>query len=289
MERTATPQQKENWRFQQALYRAYYDAYDRVRLADETQRERRAMERLGTARMAGALQVLSAAAAELAVDPLNRAGSPLRSRVFELGEALFQSIHMQLSVLRYAAIDPGRGANLDLIDRPITNAPWLNARFDEIRALDNEAARLKAIDGILNWTNPGPGGFYDDLGDPMNRPHLLPGAGFDKDPGLFHTARTGFASRRDAPWRIAWHRHAEAQYGNTLTLRYSDLDPGAQYRIRYIEAGDSTRRATRLVANGNYEVHPMSKKEAEVKPVEFDNTRARNKWWYAHSGVAAKP
>ena len=51
----------------------------------------------------------------------------LRARVFELAEALFQSVRMQLSVPRYAAIDPGRGANLDLIDRPITNADWLRA------------------------------------------------------------------------------------------------------------------------------------------------------------------
>ena len=32
MERRASPQQKLNWRFQQALYRAYYDAYLRARL-----------------------------------------------------------------------------------------------------------------------------------------------------------------------------------------------------------------------------------------------------------------
>ena len=34
-----------------------------------------------------------------------------------LAAKLFQSVHMQLSVPRYAAIDAGRGANLDLIDR----------------------------------------------------------------------------------------------------------------------------------------------------------------------------
>ena len=39
-----------NWRFQQALYRAYYDAYLRTRLTDETARERRAMEFLAAQR-----------------------------------------------------------------------------------------------------------------------------------------------------------------------------------------------------------------------------------------------
>jgi hypothetical protein len=177
---------------------------------------------------------------------------------------------MQLSVPRYAAIDPGRGANLDLIDRPITNADWLRQRFAAIRLLESEAARRNAIDEIVNWTNPGPGGFYDGLGDPMNRPHLLPGDGFEQDPAFFHTARTGFASRRDVPWRISWYRHAEALYGNSLQLRYTGLDPAAHYKVRFVEAGDSAPHATRLVANGKWEIHPMRKKELEVKPVEFD-------------------
>jgi len=136
--------------------------------------------------------------------------------------------------------------------------------------LDTEASRLRAIDEILNWTNPGPGGFYDDLGDPTNRPHLEPGAGFEKDPAFFHTIRTGFGARRNTPWRSAWHRHAEALYGNTLKLRYTGLDPAAHYKVRFTQGGDAAPRSTRLVANGTVEIHPMRKREAEVKPLEFD-------------------
>jgi len=270
LERRASPQQKMNWRFQQALYRAYYDAYLRIRLLDETARERRAMELLASARTGTVLPALTAAETALAIDPGARAGSTLRARVFELAEALFQSVHMQLSVSRYAAIDAGRGANLDLIDRPITNADWLRQRFVEVRALANDVARRTAIDEILNWTNPGPGGFYDDLGDPSNRPHVEPGTGFEKDPAFFHTVRTGFGSRRNTPWRVSWYRHAEALYGNSIQLRYAGLDPSARYKVRFTQSGDGTARATRLVANGKFEIHPMRKKELEVKPVEFE-------------------
>ncbi len=278
MERKAAPQQKLNWRFQQALYRANYDAYLRTRLLDESERERRAMERLAAARSSSPLpaalsvnsiSAIDAAEKELAVDPLNRAGQALRSRVFEMAEALFQSIHMQLSVPRYAAISAGRGANLDLIDRPITNATWLLMRFAQIRAQDKEVDRLAAIDQILNWTNPGPGGFYDDLGDPANRPHLDPGVGFEKDPAFAQTARTDFSSGNRTAARIAWHRHIDALYGNSLKLNYSGLDPAAHYRIRYIQPGEGASRSTRLVANAKWEIHPMQKGEAE-KPVEFD-------------------
>jgi hypothetical protein len=275
LERKASPQQKLNWRFQQAMYRAYYDAYLRARLIDESARERRAMELLASARTGTVLATLTAAETALAVDPGahaggGHAGGALRARVFELAEALFQSVHMQLSVARYAAIDVGRGANLDLIDRPITNADWLLKRFGEIRALENDAARRSAIEEVVNWTNPGPGGFYDDLGDPVNRPHLEPGAGFEKDPAFFHTARTGFGSRRNTPWRVSWYRHIEALYGNSIQLRYTGLDPSAKYKVRFTQAGDGTARATRLVANGKLEIHPMRKKDLEVKPVEFE-------------------
>jgi hypothetical protein len=270
LERRASPQLKLNWRFQQALYRAYYEAYLRARLTDETARERRALEFLANARSGNPLSAIAAAETALTIEPNARAGTALRARVFELAEALFQSVRMQLSVPRYAAIDAGRGANLDLIDRPITNADWLLKRFAAIRALDTDVARRTAIDEILNWSNPGPGGFFDDLGDPENRPHLVPGAGFDKDPAFFHTVRTGFGSRRNTPWRVSWYRHAEALYGNSIQLRYPALDPSAHYKVRFTQSGDSTPRATRLVANGKIEIHPMRKKDSEVKPVEFD-------------------
>src|SRR5450755_2696535 len=212
------------------------------------------MELLAGARAGNVLAALTAAEAALSVDPGARAGWALRARVFELAEALFQSVHMQLSVPRYAAIDTGRGANLDLIDRPITNADWLLKRFSEIRALADDATRRIAINEILNWTNPGPGGFYDDLGDPPNRPHLQPGVGFENDPAFFKSARTGFASRRNTPWRVSWYRHAEALYGNSIRLQYWGLDPAARYKIRFVQAGDNTARATRLVAWGKYEI-----------------------------------
>src|SRR5262249_18621664 len=116
----------------------------------------------------------------------------LRARVFELGEALFQSIRMQLSVERYKAIAVGRGATLDTIDRPLNNRPWLRERFESIRRVDAENGRLKLIDEIVNWTDPGPGGYYDDLGNATSQPHLVRGVGFAEDPDYFKSALSHF-------------------------------------------------------------------------------------------------
>jgi hypothetical protein len=148
--------------------------------------------------------------------------------------------------------------------------PGCRCAWPKLRAQAAEADRLAAIDQILNWTNPGPGGFYDDLGDPSNRPHLDPGAGFENDPAFFHTPRTDFNSGNRTPLRIAWRRHVDALYGNSLKLNYSGLDPSAHYKVRFIQPAESARRATRLVANGKWEIHPMRRAEGGETPVEFD-------------------
>src|SRR5262249_42623626 len=155
-----------------------------------------------------------------------------RARVFELAEALFQSIRMQLSVERYQAIDIGRGANLDTIDVPLNNRGWLRQRFTEIGQLGAEAERLKEIDGILNWCNPGPGGFYDDLGNPSRQPHLVAGLPFEKDPARLSSPINAFA--HTPTWRRSWCTHADGLYENPLKMRYTDLDREAQYVLRVV-------------------------------------------------------
>ena len=145
LENEATPQDKLNWRFQQALYRAYYDAYVQTRLASENDRERRAMETLKSAPQIGALASLDQAEAILARVETEKAASALRARVFELGEALFQSIRMQLSAPKYQAKELSRGANLDAIDTPLNNRLQLENKFRDIRKLATEKEQLAAI------------------------------------------------------------------------------------------------------------------------------------------------
>jgi hypothetical protein len=268
MERTAPPQVLANWRFQQALYRAYYDAYTRVRLLHETEAEERALAELRSATPGGSLAAIDRAERALDAAVNDRAASAWRARIFELAEALFQSIRMQLSVPRYKAISTDRGANLDTVDAPLNNRTWLKARFAEIRQGTDEAERLKEVREIANWTDPGPGGFYDDLGNPAQQPHLVRGAGYQKDPAFLESSLVGFAGRAALP--RSWWTHAESLNDAPLQMHYTDLDPSAQYKIRVVYAGDSPRGKIRLEANGGIEIHPLITKAAPVKPVEFD-------------------
>jgi hypothetical protein len=268
MEKSASPALKLNWRFQQALYRAYYDAYERRRLIYETDLENQAMDWLRQAKQLGSMPAMQQAEAILEQAATNKAAPDLRARVFELAEALFQSIRMQLSVERYQAISVGRGANLDTIDVPLNNRLWLQGQFQRIRKLDSESARLQEVETLVNWTNPGPGGLYDELGDPSRRPHLVRGMEYSADPGFYQSPLAGFHHVPD--WRISWCRHAESFYEAALQMHYSNLDLKAQYRIRVVYAGDNPRPRIRLMANKEIEIHPLRSKDYPPRPVEFD-------------------
>jgi len=268
MEHSAPPPVLRNWRFQQALYRAYYDAYTRKRLLNETMLEDDAMRTLKETRDAGA----AAAILERAVE--QRVALAWRARIFELAEALFQSIGMQLSVARYKAIGVDRGANLDTLDVPLNNRLWIEGQFADAQA------GPAAIERILNWTDPGPGGFYDDLGDPARQPHLVRGSiGLEYHP----------------QWPRSWWTYAESLYDEPLQMRYTGLDPGAQYRIRVVYAGDSPGRKIRLMASGTghaeIEIHPLMLKPQPVRPIEFDIPRAATAQgeldlsWYREAGL----
>ncbi len=169
---------------------------------------------------------------------------------------------------RYQAISVGRGANLDTIDVPLNNRQWLKREFSRVRQLGSEAERLKNIDAVVHWTDPGPGGHYDNLGNPARASHLMPGARYDLDPAFLQSPLTGFAHMPE--WRRSWCRHAESLFDAPLKMRYADLDPKAQYKIRIVYAGDNFRTRLRLVANGTVEIHPLMRKEFPVRPVEFE-------------------
>jgi hypothetical protein len=275
MEKRSTPQQRLNWRFQEALYRAYYDAYVQSRLLSENRQEEMAMAALKKAKRnwpltsAGSLKAMEEAQAILDADMRTADAREYRARAFELAEALFQSIHMQLSVDRYKAISIDRGASLDTIDYALNNRVWLENRFEQIRAMAAETDRIAKIDEILNWTDPGPGGFYDVLGLVNQRPHLLMGESYAQDPDFLKSPLISFGGSPQRGWRTTSAVDAEIIQDRPLRMRYTDLDPTARYKVRVTYGGDARRVAVRLTAN-SMEVHPFREKGTTPEPVEFD-------------------
>jgi hypothetical protein len=283
MEREASPQVKLNWRFQQALYRAYYDAYNRRRALYEYELQEQAMDALRQASVTTADAALAEAERILKKAVTEPVGQDLRARVFELAEALYQSVRMQLSVPRYQAIDVGRGANLDLIDVPLNDRLWLTARFAEIRQLPSESERIDAIQALVNWTNPGPGGFYDDLGNLTRQPHLVRDPQEPEnerpwvyDPEFRRASLVGF--QYDLERRVSWITHAESRYDAPLVMQYDTLDPSVDYIVRVVYAGDAFGTPerpirVRLEADDGISIHDFMPKPRPLKPLEFDVPR----------------
>ena len=145
--------------------------------------------------------------------------------------------------------------------------PGLEQRMAAIRRMPDEAARLKALSEIVHWTDPGPGGFYDDLGNLARQPHLVRGPGPAKDPAFLQSSLVGLAG--NPAWRISWRTDAETLYETPLHMHYDWLDPAARYKIRVVYAGDSPRVRIRLAA-GNVEIHPFLARPQPIAPVEFD-------------------
>ena len=278
LERAAPPRVLKSWRMLQLLYRAYSDAYIRERLLAETAAQSRAHGELRRAADLGARAACRRALAILDDAAAAARQGELRTRVHALAEALFQSVHAQLSVPRYGAQAVRRGASLDCLEYPLNDRLWLHERCAEIDALDTEPARLAAIENVLQRTDPGPGGRYDNLGDAVEQAHLVPGAGFSGDPSFLDSALRGFAIPYPAEAiPHAWLSQAESIGHGPLELRYDGLDAGAAYRVVVVYGGEgragSSQPRVRMEAEDPdgtvHEVHGWLAKPAPRGPLTF--------------------
>jgi hypothetical protein len=260
---------RDNWRFELALYRAYYDAFLQRRLAAETLQQDQALEPLRHTSGPNVSTALLRAEAAL-LTPLAPSGSDLRTPVFDLAGKLFHHIGLQLSVKLYGASNWERGANLDRIDIPLNDRVWLQREFMRIGALPADR-RSTAIDILLDWDSPVPGALYDDLGNPERESHLVRGQGLDSDPEMYRTAIDGVADRTpEDGWRWSELTYAETLYEFPLELRYTGLNSNRHYCLRVTYSGEDYTLPLRLVANHTLEIHPARLRKANPETVEFE-------------------
>jgi len=258
LEKSADPAVQNNYRFQMGLLRANYDGYIKRRLIHETELEAEALDALRIdAPGKGAVAAMEEAEKVLDKAQSEPVAQDYKDKCDALAASLFEKIGSQTSVKKFGAQSRTRGAFMDGIDEPLNNAAWLRAQFNVARELKDEPARLAAIDQVLNRSNPGPGGFYDNLGAPGSEKRIVNSVPWEQDPGTLKSPRTQFyyeidlAKDRDIP--LAWKKQAETLYDTPLRLAYDNLDPDAAYSVRATYSGH-TSRSMRLVANGDYVV-----------------------------------
>jgi len=231
------PHLKDNWRWQLCLLRGTYDASVRQRLLYETRLEREANAALAKAREIGAENAMRDAQQVLQRATTEPAAPELRGRIMELCEALFKSIGLQTSVKKYQASGAERGAILDYVDYPLNNRWWLEDEFAKVRAMDSKQAKLQRLEEIRTWENPGPGSFYDNVGNIAKSPHVVrgkTGSATARDPEPTHWWWDEGFSRKRLSWQVSmdW----------PIAVTYEHIDPNADYVIRITGYGEALTR-----------------------------------------------
>jgi hypothetical protein len=232
------PELRANWRWQLCLLRAHYDLYTRMRLIRETELEAEANRRLLTAAQRG-----SETAITMALEVLKQADAPcepqLRDRIVKLCEDLWHSIGLQTSVARFKASGPERGAVLDFLDYPLNNRWWLEDELAKVKTLPDEAARVKRLEEIARWEDPGPGSFYDDIGNVAKSPHevrneRIAAPILDMDHMMTASFMWWVGDNPNARVRQSWISYEDWPEA----LRYAGVDPEADYVLRTAGYGD---------------------------------------------------
>lgn len=222
------PALSSTWRGQMFLTLAEYHVYTRNRLLAET-----AQEKIFNAHVSGHSEPISDAALDrllALLEPVpTEAQTALRHSLVARFDYLFKHIGLQSSVEKYQASGTERGCSLELLDYPLNNRWWIADEFAKIRALP-VAERAEALERIATWEDPGPGGFYDDLGHPGRSPHVVRALEVTVEPDL---------ERAIVPTQWWWDSGKSRQRLSWQTtmdwpaaLRYDGLDAKARYVLR---------------------------------------------------------
>jgi hypothetical protein len=263
MEKTAAEGVLSNPRFQSGLIRAYFDGYTQRRLIYETSLEREARNILERAKQTGSKVAVTEARNTLTLAHEKPVSPELKQRCYALADSLFRSFGAQLTIEKHHAMG-GRGNFIDNIDIPLNDAMWILDQLGTIEKLTDEPERLAAIDQLLHRTDPGPGGFYDNFGNPAAWKRVKAKKTWAEDPGSLESPRVSFGvgltgvdwvheivakgfSGQTTP--LAWMNQINTLYDTPLQMEYNNLDPNAAYTLKIAYTG-RFRSKMKLVANG---------------------------------------
>ncbi len=225
----AHPELKDNWRWQMYVCRAYYDAYTRARAFRESALELEANRMLVRAGDRSPQQAIADALAVLSRVDAQPTRPDLRERIVALYDDLYHSIGLQTDTKKHQASGTERGCSLEFLDYPLNNRWWLEDEFKKVEALTDLEAQWARLEELRTWEDPGPGGFYDDLGHIGRSPHVLWDLGATPWSGGFAWWDNGY-SRARLSWQVtSWPRNG---------LEYTGLDPAARYVLRFTGFGD---------------------------------------------------
>jgi len=223
------PQLAGNWRWQQLVMRAYYDAYIQERLAYEKKLEAEANDMLANAKTLGADKAMEQALAHVQKADKEFVAQDLKQKAIFYIDKLFKSVGLQTSVKLYNAAGSERGCVRDFVDYPLNNRWWLEDEFKKIRELKSEDEKLARLEFIRTYENPGEGSFYDNISS-ADAKHVTS----ETEDAIDYLWENDGYSRK---------RLSTQLFQFTPELQYSELDPNSNYLIRVSGLGEALLRA----------------------------------------------
>jgi len=262
-EKKASEKTRKNFRFQMGLIRAYFDAYVQKRLIYETWLQQNALEQLGNYFDIGLEQAIKNCKSTLAKSWEEPIDPALKFKCEKLSDDLYKSIGAQLTVEKHGAMG-GRGNFMDNIDNPLNDIAWIYSQLNKVEKTVQLNEKMEIITGILQRTNPGPGGFYNNFGDPSSWDRVVFHHDLKGDPGNLKTPRVSFGvGLQGKEWvheitakgfegdaaPMAWMHQVTTLYDQPLEIFYENLDPQSTYTIRVAYAG-RFRSRMKMMADG---------------------------------------
>ncbi len=263
MERKASANVLSNPRFQSGLIRAYFDAYTQRRLVYETDLEFQARAILEKANTSGSKAAIAEARNTLSLAIEKPVSQELKSKCIALADSLFRSFGAQLTVKKHHAM-PGRGNFIDNIDVPLNDALWILDQLKDVEKQNAEPERLAVLEKMLHRTDPGPGGFYDNFGNPAAWKRIKAKKTWANDPGSLESPRESFGvGLTGVDWvhevvakgfegqttPLAWMNQINTLYDTPLEMEYDNLDPNSEYILKIAYTG-RFRSSMKLMADG---------------------------------------
>jgi hypothetical protein len=232
-----------NWRVEMFLYKARIDAQIKRKHDLEMNLEKRALQVLEDAATAGFEESV-------------RQAREILGRI----EADFQPEAEFLAELEALGLTNKFGDLHEITDNlysSFNDRYWIMDRLENSRTIED----LKAI---VQYEDPGEGGFYDNLGVPGEQPHLVRSIPWVDDPGFVHSNIDWVDNAADSRLRHSRHTHALARYETPLEMEWNNLDPDAQYRIRVVYNGPFGVRQQCHTGEGIL-VHPFVGQDDEIQ------------------------
>jgi hypothetical protein len=143
---------------------------------------------------------------------------------------------------------------------PLNDRRWLEAQLEA-------ATSIADLERILNYEDPGPGGFYDDLGAAGQQPHLVRQKSWEADPGFVCSPIEWVDHSPGSDRRHSQMTHALARYDSPLKMRWEGLDPQASYHLEVVYRGPFNPQTVCETDDGQL-IHP-ARDNTSARPVRY--------------------